>query len=216
MVALEQLIAGLLNVLRDCYFRLNPNNSKLWFSNNQRQFYNPFLPNTAENLQLEKQHQPCFCRLGLETSLFMSFMFLLLNKLCVDYNNMHKNSCTERLYAKRKEGGRGLINIKCTIEQLENSTWKNIMRRSEKEKLLALTITNKRPDNVTPCQSHMDKHVVKPLHGQYVKNTENMNNTFSWLKNPKISRQIESLVFAAQEQCIPTNYYVSNIIKKTN
>ena len=69
------------------------------------------------------------------------------------------------------------------------------MRRSEKEKLLALTITNKRPDNVTPCQSHMDKHVVKPLHGQYVKNTENMKNTFFWLKNPKISRQIESLVF---------------------
>ena len=104
----------------------------------------------------------------------------------------HKNSCTERLYAKRKEGGRGLINIKCTIEQLENSTWKNIMRRSEKEKLLALTITNKRSDNVTPCQSHMDKHIVKPLHGQYVKNTEKMKNTFSWLKNPKISRQIES------------------------
>ena len=41
----------------------------------------------------------------------------------------------------------------------------------------------------------MNKHVVKPLHRQYVKNTENIKNTFSWLKNPKILRQIEYFGF---------------------
>ena len=135
-------------------------------------------------------------------------------KILVENGALHKNSCTYRLYAKRSEGGRGLINIKEIVQKLELNMWRNIAERSKKEPFLALALNLKKGENIMQEKSNIEVHKNKKLHGQYMSTITNAHNAFLWLKNPNISRKIESLIFAAQEQCIKTNYYKAKILKQ--
>ena len=54
----------------------------------------------------------------------------------------------------------------------------------------------------------------KQLHGQYLRQTEEvLNREWEWLKDGSLKRETESLIFAAQEQAIKTNYIKCKIDK---
>ena len=134
-------------------------------------------------------------------------------KLLTANGIFHKNSCTERLYAKRSDGGRGLINIKNAINKQENKTWENIEKRSSGDAVLEITTYLTFNENVEPDKTHIENHIAKPLHGQFLREQQHTKNAFSWLKTSFMFKEIESLVFAVQEQCIPTHYYNAKILK---
>ena len=57
--------------------------------------------------------------------------------------------------------------------------------------------------------------IEKPLHGQFVRETEDQSNeeTWSWLKQGSLKRETEALIIAAQDQALRTNYIKATIDK---
>ena len=53
----------------------------------------------------------------------------------------------------------------------------------------------------------------KQMHSQFFRQTEEFDNNWDWVKDGTLKRTTESLVFAAQEQAIRTNYIKSKIDK---
>ena len=55
----------------------------------------------------------------------------------------------------------------------------------------------------------------KPLHGQFVRETEDQSNeeTWRWLKQGRLMRVTEALIIAAQDQALRTNYIKATIDK---
>ena len=53
----------------------------------------------------------------------------------------------------------------------------------------------------------------KSLPDKFIKKNRFLNITFDWLKNVGVRKELESYIFAAQEQTIPTKNYKTNIMK---
>ena len=55
----------------------------------------------------------------------------------------------------------------------------------------------------------------KPLHGHFVRETEDQSNeeTWSWLKQGSLKRETEALIIAAQDQALRTNNIKATIDK---
>jgi len=160
----------------------------------------PLITYAAIVLQWTKQETTCIDRETRKT---------LINTKC-----FHKNSCIHRLYIKRREGGRGLINIQDTMEMIENKMWNNIESRMHNTPPLKLAFTLKKNDNPKPLKTHLESHREKILHGKFLSEVSNPATSFMWLKSPYVTKETESLIFAAQEQCLPTNSYKSKILKQ--
>lgn len=153
---------------------------------------------------------------------------------CHKYRIHHIHSATERFTLKRKEGGRGFIDIKNQhYEQIDNLR-KYFIERAETSNLhRAITHIN---TAATPIQFHNQtynplEYIIstdtkkenwkkKTLHGKHPHNItqphidQEASNT--WLRRGNVYSETEGFMVAIQDQTINTRYYSKHIIKNPN
>ena len=136
------------------------------------------------------------------------------------YGALHPKSDVDRLYIRRKEGGRGLISIEDCDElalrglevcihgseerliqaargdKIEGLEAASVLKRSKKEKILEIW-------------------EEKVLHGQYLRQTKDVRSgqCLAWLQNGDLKRETESHIVAAQNQSIRRNLVKAKIDK---
>ena len=137
---------------------------------------------------------------------------------------LHPQSDVDRLYLPRKIGGRGLIQIKQTVEEekraLEeyvSSSNEAALKKVAKEKLFEET-TTKKQFKEEEMNIRRERWQCKPLHGQYLRDIEgkiDKENTWCWLKIRDLKKETEGFIMAAQDQALRTNTIRAKIDKTT-
>ena len=140
------------------------------------------------------------------------------------YGALHPKSDVDRLYVKRKEGGRGLINIEGCVKSEENNLGLYV-RDSEEDLLKGVKIVG-----IIETENIMEKEEFKSnlqrttkmkwhgkkMYGQFsreMKEEIDKGLTWKWVIQSDLKVQTEALIFAAQEQALRTNYIKHNIDK---
>ena len=140
------------------------------------------------------------------------------------YGALHPRSDVDRLYVKRKEGGRGLINIEDCVNSEKNNLGLYV-RDSEEDLLKGVKIVG-----IIETENLMEKEEFKSnlqktakmkwhgkkMYGQFCREMkEEMEKglTWKWVIQSDLKVQTEALIFAAQEQALRTNYIKHNIDK---
>ena len=145
-------------------------------------------------------------------------------KLMTANHALHPQSDVDRLYLPRSEGGRGLQQIRQTVEEEKRSLSEYVSSRKEaalqevKQEGLLIDGT-KREFRRQELQSRRQRWSSKPLHGQYLKNIEGKVDetlTWAWLKHGELKKETEGFIMAAQDQALRTNAIKCKIDKTSN
>ena len=128
-------------------------------------------------------------------------------KLLTMNGGVHPRDCVARIYIPRKHGGRGLVSVEDCINQARVSL-ETYVQSSEEELLKAVRaeVTGRQETatsfKVTRRAENTQEWKEKPLHGQFVRETEDQSNeeTWSWLRQGSLKRETEALIIAAQDQ----------------
>ena len=135
-------------------------------------------------------------------------------KLFTMHGAFHPKSNVDRLYDKRKEGGRGLNSIENTIYSEEQNLQAYVHQMKIKDKLIAEYETYHKPKvNVSQEQSSWKN---KPLHGKYhqqISKVADLSKTYQWLEKADLKDNTEALILAAQEQALKTRAIEAKIYK---
>jgi hypothetical protein len=118
-------------------------------------------------------------------------------KLLTIHRGFAMRADVDRLYAKRKDGGRGLLSIEEIVKVEEMRMKHESHVREETSNKMEQTMRQKRKD----------EWVKKPMHGQYIRQLEDnidQSLTFRWLIKGNMSIESEGLITAAQDQAIQT------------
>ena len=136
---------------------------------------------------------------------------------------LHPRDSVCRLYVPRKMGGRGLIGIEDFVE-LAILGLNNYVNESQ-DKLIegargceiieqesTETVKRKR------VEARVSEWKEKPLHGQYLRETEDVKSmdTWLWLREGTLKKETESLLTAAQDQALRTNIIKTKIDKTSD
>ena len=143
------------------------------------------------------------------------------------YGAFHPKSDVDRLYMKRKEGGRGLSNIELVVKGEENNLGQYVL--NSREQLLrgvcvegTIRTDSTMPDNEfkKKVANDLEKNWMgKKMYGQFVREMpENVDKgkTWQWLSKSDLKVQTVALLCAAQEQAIRTNYVKHHIDKSVD
>ena len=133
------------------------------------------------------------------------------------YGAFHPKSDVDRLYVRRKEGGRGLISIERCIKEEENSLKVYVTKSKEKllkgvakvEKMEESEMEGIKDLKTRNENEAKDRWRGKRMHGQFVREiTDDVDKkkTWEWLTKCDLKVSTEALICAAQEQSIRTNY----------
>ena len=145
------------------------------------------------------------------------------------YNGAHHpQEDVDRLYVSREKGGRGLQSIEEVITREENAlttyfkegTKPMISRLATlmtKEGILKGDIIDKEKDKMHKESIRLDKWTAKVMHGQYRRQIITIADPYSWewLKQQDLKKETESLIIAAQDQAVRTNYIKHRVDKTT-
>uniref|UniRef100_H3AKE8 Reverse transcriptase zinc-binding domain-containing protein n=1 Tax=Latimeria chalumnae TaxID=7897 RepID=H3AKE8_LATCH len=139
---------------------------------------------------------------------------------------VHPRADTDRLYVKRKEGGRGLRSIEgmIDIEKLDLRDYVN--SRTDDRLIEIVRSSGEHEKGITTagrCQeykrnkknSRYNSWKQKALHGQYIcqlGEDVNIEQTFRWLTNCHLKGETEALLIAAQDQALNTNSHRVRIL----
>ena len=108
------------------------------------------------------------------------------------YHALHPQSDVDRLYLPRQAGGRGLLQIRQTIEEekralndyIKNST-EHALKAVSDEELLKVN-ESKSEYHKKELKNRQEQWQSKPLHDQYLQDIKDKTDndiTWSWLKN---------------------------------
>ena len=139
-------------------------------------------------------------------------------KLMNMHRALHPQADVDRLYIKRAEGGRGMISVEDCVEIETNSLHQYIIE--SKEKLLKGVkdegILGEGMSKEDVAEKRKNQYKEKPLHGQYVRSTEEIRDdkSWNWLKRGALKKETEGTLMAAQDQALRTNAIKSRIDKQ--
>ena len=142
------------------------------------------------------------------------------------YGELHPKSDVDRLYIKRKEGGRGLISVERCVSDEENSLGFYVANSEDnliKGVAAAGTINTEDAILSRELKKQKEKELrqnwnEKRMHGQFVRELPekvDKDKTWQWLSRCDLKIGTEALLCAAQEQAIRTNY-VKHRIDRTS
>jgi hypothetical protein len=141
-------------------------------------------------------------------------------KLMTANHALHPQSDVDRLYLPRKAGGRGLLQIRQTVEEekralndyIKNST-QSALKEVAKEDLLQVQ-GSKKEYRAEELRNRQERWQSKALHGQYLKDIEgkvDSDNIWNWLTNGELKKETEGFLLAAQDQALRTNAIKAHI-----
>lgn len=141
-------------------------------------------------------------------------------KLMTANHALHPQSDVDRLYLPRKAGGRGLLQIRQTVEEekralndyIKNST-QSALKEVAKEDLLHVQ-GSKKEYRTEELRNRQERWQSKALHGQYLKDIEgkvDSDNIWNWLTNGELKKETEGFLLAAQDQALRTNAIKAHI-----
>ena len=126
---------------------------------------------------------------------------------------MHTRSNVVRLYLPRKEGGRGLISIEERVVKESKSLHGYLGETTEW--MLQAALNEKVLDEEENLQDYKKRRQEekirdwkeKALHGEFVQQTADVarEDSWRWLRNGFLKKEMEGLILAAQEQALRTN-----------
>ena len=129
------------------------------------------------------------------------------------HNTLHPKSNVDRFYLPRKDGGRGLLGVDDAVPIASASLQRYVKRSTERVLSSLATLVDdeiNEPEVDLKKQKRMERKESwkeKALHGQFLRQTDEVAGTsrWLWLKQGSLKRETESLILAAQEQAIRTN-----------
>ena len=148
-------------------------------------------------------------------------------KLLTMHNAYHPKSNVERLYLPRSSGGRGLQSIEDVV-QISILGLRHYIRNNNERIIKAVKETDpfntpepietKNEFKKNKIKARSSDFILKTLHGQFFRQTQNLasNESWLWLRHGSLKRETESLILAAQEQAIRTNNIKAKIDKTQN
>ncbi|XP_067126490.1 uncharacterized protein [Centruroides vittatus] len=129
------------------------------------------------------------------------------------------------MYLPRKLVGRGLLQVKQTVEE-EKYALAEYVKESNEPALIAVNNRKllkaqqtKNQYKKTALQARADSWRNKALHGQFLDKIEgkvDKEKTWLWLINGALKKETEGLILAAQEQAIRTNAIKTKIEKSAD
>ena len=145
-------------------------------------------------------------------------------KLITLYRGMHPRSDVDRMYVEREKGGRGLTSIEDTVKYESHSLKKyaetslvEVIRNSAD-----IITTDEEGMTRSEYRNHqkrtrLQEWTEKPMNGQFIRQTQEdaTPETWIWIKRGSLKRETESLIVAAQDQALRTNYRKAKIEKST-
>ena len=140
------------------------------------------------------------------------------------YGGLHPKSDVDRLYVKRKEGGRGLISVERCIREEENSLGFYVANLEEnliRGVSAAETINTRETISTVEFKEQKAKELrekwsEKQMYGQFIRKTMekvDKEKTWQWLSRGDLKVGTEALLCATQEQAIKTTYMKYHINK---
>ena len=140
----------------------------------------------------------------------------------------HPQGDVDRLYVSRDKGGRGLQSIEEVVKREENAMTTYFTQSTKPEiKILANTmaregilrgdVIDKDKDKNNNETARLEKWASKVMQGQYRRQITAIADPSSWhwLKYQDLKKETESLIIAAQDQAIRTNYIKHRVDKST-
>ena len=160
-----------------------------------------------------------------------------IRKLLTENGFHHPKSNIHRLYTNRQDGGRGICSTYDCYEQECSSVAKYLEIAAPEDHLTALvkTLEDSKPPTIAitrfnspalftdpkeTSKKHAEEYTKMAMHGQWRRDRDKIvtidtAKSDQWLKQSGIHSETESLICAAQEQSLATNY-VRNKIWKQN
>ena len=139
-------------------------------------------------------------------------------KLLTMNGAFNMQSSVDRLYIKRKAGGRGLISVEECV-RTEEASLREYARDSDEWMLKVVA------DGMVPGESKVDYKVrmererlerlkTKTLHGKFFNETEQVadERSWQWLRGGFLDKRTEAFVCAAQENALKTRCYNATIL----
>ncbi|XP_063952186.1 uncharacterized protein LOC135153479 [Lytechinus pictus] len=143
-------------------------------------------------------------------------------KLLTMHGMFHPKSDVDRLYVSREKGGRGLAGIEETVRYEEQSLYCYIEGQMDSI-MTAVKESMRKGKDVIAKQLKADQRKMrleewkeKVMHGQHLRQTEEFAGpeSWQWLKRGRLKKETESMLVAAQDQAIRTNYRRAKVEKE--
>ena len=125
---------------------------------------------------------------------------------------LHPRDDTDRLYVSRNEAGRGFASIEDSVDTSIRGLKDNI--KKSKERLITAAKNNKNNKKINRTTvTRKQKWEEKQLSGYFKRQTSEISHekTWTWIRKGKLCREAESLLLAAQNNAIRTNYVEAKI-----
>ncbi len=131
---------------------------------------------------------------------------------------LHPWANVSRLYLPRSEGSRGLLSVAESVYSERRSLHCHIRRTEENLLKVAQKYTKAGVDLPKEYKRQRKKERRqdwrnKPLHGRFLRCTEEIASSKFWLKSGERKKETEGLITAAQDQSLRTNVMKARIEK---
>lgn len=140
-------------------------------------------------------------------------------KLIKMYGGVHPRADVDRLYVRRKDGGRALKSVCDVIIEEEQSLWSYVAEKDNiysniKDYMKEFSQINVQRFRENRAKERANNWSEKVMNGQYERQTKEINRaeeSWQWLKRGALKRETEALLVAAQDQALRTNYRKAKI-----
>ena len=140
------------------------------------------------------------------------------------YGMLHPRADVQRLYLPRGQGGRGLKNVEDCV-QLEQAGLADYVQSSTRPLMDAVAKEGLplKEKTLTQKQLKEQKRLEraegwknKPLHGQFLCQTEEIrvDATWDWLRKGDLKKETEGMITAVQDQALRTNAIKAKVEKQ--
>uniref|UniRef100_A0A672JIY3 Myeloid-specific peroxidase n=1 Tax=Salarias fasciatus TaxID=181472 RepID=A0A672JIY3_SALFA len=131
------------------------------------------------------------------------------------HGEFHPKSSILRLYTKRKEGGRGLVSVRATIQEETKSLHEYTEKMSPSDDLLSECLRHQKPSKEEPEELSWTDKALHGMYHQQIEEVADFGKIYQWLEKAGLRDSTGALIMAAQEQVLNTRSIEAGIYHTT-